>query len=135
MMQNSLTSGATELYAARTVDANPIVLGGADGDAQQQWKLAPAGNNTYTLVSRATGRCVVPLGGKPVAGTPLVQGECRPDATQRWSLQASEHGFTLRTVKGDLVAGVGKQRYGAHRVLVLQPGNGSRQQSWTAVPG
>ncbi|GAB1641708.1 RICIN domain-containing protein [Krasilnikovia sp. MM14-A1259] len=134
VLTNSLTGGAADLYAARTASGTPITLGGTDGDAQQQWKFVPAGGGTFALQSRATGKCVVPLDDSPVAGAPLVQGDCASD-TGRWSLQASDHGFTLRTTVGDLTVGVGNQRFGAHRLLVLQQGNGSRHQSWTAVPG
>jgi hypothetical protein len=135
VLTNSLTGGAADLYAARTANGTPVTLGGSDGDAQQQWKLAPAGGDTFSLQSRATGKCVVPLGGNPVAGTPLVQGDCSADSGPRWVLQLSDDGFTLRTAVGDLLVGVGTQRFGADRVLVLQNGNGSRHQSWTAVPG
>ncbi|RZU49024.1 ricin-type beta-trefoil lectin protein [Krasilnikovia cinnamomea] len=134
VLTNSLTGGAADLYAARTASGTPITLGGTDGDAQQQWKFVPASGGTFALQSRATGKCVVPLDGNLVAGTPLVQGDCTADAG-RWSLQASDYGFTLRTTVGDLAVGVGDQRFGAHRLLVLQQGNGSRHQSWTAVPG
>ncbi len=135
VLENSLTGGAADLYAARTANGTPVVLGGADGDSQQQWKLVPAGGGTFALQSKATGKCVTPLGGNPVAGAPLVQGDCASGDRQRWTLQASDHGFTLRTTVGDLVAGIGAQRFGAHRLLVLQNGDGSRHQSWTAVPG
>ena len=131
-LTNALTGGAADLYAARAAAGTPLTLSGTDDDAQQQWKLVPAGGNSYTMVSRATGKCVGPLGGKAAAGAPLVQVECG-GAAARWTLQASAYGFTLRTT-GDLVAGVGEQRFGAHRVLVLQTGNGQRHQSWTAVP-
>jgi hypothetical protein len=133
-LTNALTGGAADLYAARTANGTPLTVAGTDGDAQQQWQLVPAGTGSYSLVSRATGKCVVPLDGNPVAGAPLVQGDCGTDDGARWQLQASEYGFTLRTTVGDLVAGVGEQRFGAHRVLVLQNGNGQRHQSWTAVP-
>jgi hypothetical protein len=133
-LTNALTGGAADLYAARTANGTPLTLAETDGNAQQQWQLVPAGNGSYSLVSRATGKCVVPLDGNPVAGTPLVQGDCGTDDGARWQLQASDYGFTLRTTVGDLVAGVGQQRFGAHRVLVLQNGNGQRHQSWTAVP-
>ena len=43
VLENSLTGGAADLYAARTANGTAIVLGGADGDAQQLWKLVPAG--------------------------------------------------------------------------------------------
>ncbi|WP_433365855.1 RICIN domain-containing protein [Actinoplanes sp. CA-142083] len=133
-LTNALTGGAADLYAARTANGTPLTLAETDGNAQQQWQLVPAGNGAYSLVSRATGKCVVPLDGNPVAGTPLVQGDCGTDDGARWQLQASDYGFTMRTTVGDLVAGVGQQRFGAHRVLVLQNGNGQRHQSWTAVP-
>ena len=78
---------------------------------------------------------MVPLSGNPVAGAPLVQGDCSADSGPRWRLQPSGHGFTLRTAVGGLVVGVGAQRFGSDRVLVLQRGDGARHQSWTAVPG
>jgi hypothetical protein len=133
-LTNALTGGAADLYAARNATNTPLTLAENDGNAQQQWQLVPSGNGAYSLVSRATGNCVVPLDGNPVAGAPLVQGDCDIDDGARWQLQASPFGFTLRTTVGDLVAGVGQQRFGAHRVLVLQNGNGQRHQSWTAVP-
>ncbi|MEU4240339.1 RICIN domain-containing protein [Actinoplanes sp. NPDC026619] len=133
-LTNALTGGAADLYAARTASGTPLTLAESDGNAQQQWQLVPGGDGAYSLVSRATGKCVVPMDGNPVAGAPLVQGDCGTDDGARWKLQASDYGFTLRTAVGDLVAGVGEQRFGAHRVLVLQNGNGQRHQSWTAVP-
>ncbi|GAA0574649.1 hypothetical protein GCM10010172_69120 [Paractinoplanes ferrugineus] len=133
-LTNALTGGAADLYAARTANGTPLTLAESDGNAQQQWQLVPSGNGAYSLVSRATGKCVVPVNGNPIAGAPLVQGDCGSDEGARWQLQASDYGFTLRTTVGDLVAGVGEQRFGAHRVLVLQNGNGQRHQSWTAVP-
>jgi len=135
VLTNSLTGGAADLYAARTANGTPLTLSGSDGDAQQQWMLVPAGSGAYSLQSKATGKCVVPLFGNEVAGTPLVQGDCASDNGARWSLQASAQGFTLRSTIGDLVVGVGNQRFGAHRVLTLQNDTGARHQSWTAVPG
>ncbi|XVU23294.1 RICIN domain-containing protein [Actinoplanes sp. CA-054009] len=132
-LTNALTGGAADLYAARAALDTPITLSGTDDDAQQQWQLVPSDGGSYSLVSRATGKCVGPLGGDVVAGAPLVQVDCAAGGAD-WTLQASPYGFTLRTTVGDLVAGVGGQRFGAHRVLVLQKGNGQRHQSWTAVP-
>ncbi|WP_433826231.1 RICIN domain-containing protein [Actinoplanes sp. CA-015351] len=134
VLTNSLTGGAADLYAARDTDGTPVTLGDQDGGAQQQWQLVPAENGTYSLVSRASNRCAVALAGKPVAGAPLVQGDCYAADGARWTLQASDYGFTVRSTTGDLVIGVGAQRFGAHRVLVLQEDTGQRHQSWTAVP-
>jgi hypothetical protein len=135
VLTNSLTGGAADLYAARTANGTPLTLGESDGDAQEQWRLVPVGNTgTFTLQSKATGKCVTPLGNNPVAGAPLLQDDCA-DTTQRWQLQLSPNGFTLKTADADLVAGVGVQRFGVARVLVLQNADGARHQSWTAVPG
>ncbi|BCY13746.1 RICIN domain-containing protein [Actinoplanes sp. L3-i22] len=135
VLTNSLTGGAADLYAARAADGTPATLSSADGGNQQQWQLAPAAeaDNTYTLISRASGKCLMPLGGTPVAGAPLVQGDCSSPGT-RWRLQASAFGFTLRSETGNLAVGVGEQRFGWHRVLALEPDLGQRHQSWTAVP-
>jgi hypothetical protein len=135
VLQNALTGGAADLYAARSASGTAITLSGSEGDAQQQWMLVPAGGGMFTLRSRATGKCAVPLGGNPAPGTPLVEGDCAADNGQRWQLRLSDYGFTLHTSAGDLVAGVGEQRFGAQRLLVLQTADGSRHQSWTAVPG
>ena len=135
VLQNALTGGAADLYAARAATGTPVTLSGTDGDAQQQWKLVPAGGGTFSLRSRATGKCAVPLDGNPSAGVPLVQGDCADDGGQRWTLRLSAYGFTLHSSTGDLVVGVGAQRFGAHRLLVLQNPDGERHQSWTAVPG
>ncbi|OJF12864.1 hypothetical protein BG844_18410 [Couchioplanes caeruleus subsp. caeruleus] len=135
VLKNSLTGGAADLYAARTANGTPLTLGSADGGSQQQWKLVPAGNDSFSLQSRATGKCVVPLGGNPVAGAPLVQGDCAAAGSERWKLFATDHGFSLRTSGGDLTAGVGEQRFGTARLLVLQRPEQARHQSWTAVPG
>lgn len=135
VLMNSLTGDdAADLYAARTANGTPIVLGGAEGGAQQQWKLVPAGTDSFVLQSKATGKCVVPLDGNAVAGAPLVQGECT-DASGQWRLFATDHGFSLRTTAGGLAAGVGAQRFSAARVLVLQNPDPARHQSWTSVPG
>jgi hypothetical protein len=135
VLLNSLTGNAADLYAARTAAGTPIVLNGAEGGAQQQWKLAPAGADSFYLQSRATGKCIGPQGVNPVAGAPLVQGDCGKQDSQRWVLRLTDHGFSLNTTVGDLVVGVGAQRFGAHRLLVLQQADKSRHQSWTALPG
>ena len=134
VLTNSLTGGAADLYAARAADGTPITLGSDEGGTQQQWQLVPAGNGSYSLVSKASNRCAVPLGGAAVAGAPLVQGDCRSGIAARWTLRASAYGFTLRATTGNLVIGVGAQRFGTQRVLVLQEDTEQRHQSWTAVP-
>jgi hypothetical protein len=135
VLTNSLTGGAADLYAARSATGTPIVLNGAEGGAQQQWRLVPAGGGSFWLQSRATGKCVMPQDGNPAAGAPLVQVDCNSAGGQRWAVQNTDHGFSLGTTVGGLVMGVGAQRFGAHRLLVLQTPDQTRHQSWTALPG
>ncbi|AGL19595.1 RICIN domain-containing protein [Actinoplanes sp. N902-109] len=135
VLTNSLTGDSADLYAARTATGTPVALAGTDGGAQQQWKLVPAGSDTFALQSKATGKCIVPLGGNPVAGAPLVQGDCATNDSGRWRLFATDYGFALRTDVGGLAAGVGGQRFGELRLLVLQQPGPLRHQSWTALPG
>ncbi len=137
LLGNSLTGGAADLYGARTANGTPIVHNRAEGGAQQLWKLTPAGDGSFQLVSKVTGKCVVPLRNHPVVGTPLVQGTCsKDDTTQHWWIGRTAYGFTLRTALGDLVVGLGRQRFGGPRLLVLQtPEQGARHQSWTSLPG
>jgi hypothetical protein len=138
VLTNSLTGGAADLYAARSAIGTPIVLNGAEGGAQQQWKLVPAenGDGSVSLQSRATGKCLAPQSGNQASGAPLVQADCAADdGGQRFRVETTDHGFSLRTASGGLVVGVGSQRFGAHRVLVLQQADGVRHQSWTALPG
>jgi hypothetical protein len=135
VLTNSLTGDAADLYAARSATGTPIVLNGAEGGTQQQWKLVPAGDDTFWLQSRASGKCVLPLDGNPVAGAPLVQADCTSAGAQRWAVRNTDHGFSLGTTVGGLVVGVGAQRFGANRLLVLQTPDLARHQSWTALPG
>jgi hypothetical protein len=135
VLTNSLTGDSADLYAARTANGTPVALTGTDGGAQQQWKLIPAGSDTFTLQSKATGKCVIPLGGNPVAGSPLVQADCSKTNSGQWKLFATDYGFGLRTSVGELAAGVGSQRLGESRLLVLQSPGQARHQSWTALPG
>jgi hypothetical protein len=137
VLTNSLTGGAADLYAARNLNGTPIVQNGTEGGAQQQWRLVPAGDGSFSLQSKVTGKCVVPQLGIPAAGVPLIQADCAPDdARQRFAVEQTDHGFSLRssTTTG-LVVGVGSQRFGAHRLLVLQEFDRTRHQSWTALPG
>jgi hypothetical protein len=135
VLANSLTSSAADLYAARSAAATPLVLNRTESGAQQLWLLRPAGNGSFQMVSKASGKCVIPLRSNPVVGTPLVQGTCAEGATtQNWWVERSDHGFTLRTALGNLVVGLGNQRFGGSRVLVLQEPDKSRQQSWAALP-
>ncbi|MFI5838977.1 RICIN domain-containing protein [Catenuloplanes sp. NPDC051500] len=134
-LNNALTGGAAHLYGARTNEFTPIVVQRAEGVTQQQWSLRRVGNS-FQLVSRATEKCVIPLGGEIAAGVPLVQVTCKETAVeQHWVVLPTEHGFTLRAAGADLVIGLGEQRYGGTRVLALQSPKDQLHQSWTALPG
>jgi hypothetical protein len=129
-LNNALTGTAADLYGARTADRTPLVLQPGNGSANQQWQLQAAGTSGFRLKSKASGKCVTPLG-KAVAGAPLTQKACA--GAQLWKVTRTEAGLSLSTAKGDLVAGLGTGRYAGQRMLVLQKPTGDRQQAWTAT--
>ncbi|GAB7052561.1 RICIN domain-containing protein [Catenuloplanes indicus] len=134
-LNNALTGGAAHLYGARSNESTPIVVQRAEGVTQQQWSLRRVGD-AFQLISRVTGKCVVPLDGEVAAGVPLVQVTCKEAADeQHWVVLPTANGFTLRAAGANLVAGLGEQRYGGARVLSLQTPEGLLHQSWTALPG
>jgi hypothetical protein len=130
---NALTGRVADLFGSRTADGTPLVLYRRNGGANQQWRLEPAGSG-YLLRSRATDRCAVPLGGSAATGVPLVQAACDAATAGVWHVTTTPYGVTLSTTDG-LVIGVGAQRFGGSRLLVLQRPTGARYQSWTAQAG
>jgi hypothetical protein len=119
-MTNALSGDVADLYAAGSADRTPLVTFAGNGGANQQWQL-----DGGKLRSKATGRCVAPLG-RAVAGAPLVQQACATAAT--WQLTRTEAGLSLTT--GGLVAGLGADTYAGRPLLVLQRPTGARQQAW-----
>ena len=101
----------------------------------QQWELVPAAGGTFLLRSKATGGCAVPRGAV-ISGAVVVQQPCATaDAAQRWRIGRDASGLTLAPGSSkQLVLGVSRLRYAGQRLLVLQRADGSRYQSWTALP-
>jgi hypothetical protein len=131
---NALTGGVVRLYGSRGADGTPLVLGRGDGAADQQWQLRAAGAGRFMVRSRATGKCVAPLGAA-AAGAVVVQQVCAADdPTLRWRIVRNAHGYALATADGKLVVGVSRLRYAGQRLLVLQRPAGARYQSWSALP-
>jgi hypothetical protein len=131
---NALTGAAAQLYGSRAADGTPLVLGPRDGAADQQWQLKSLGGGRYLMRSRATGKCVAPLG-SATPGAVLIQQACaEDDPTQRWRVVRSVHGYTLTAAQAPLVIGVSRLRYAGQRLLVLQRPGGARYQSWSALP-
>ncbi|HYN93916.1 MAG TPA: RICIN domain-containing protein, partial [Pilimelia sp.] len=133
---NALTGEVADLYAGRAADRTPVVLRRGAGATSEQWRLEPAAGGTFLLRSRASGKCVTPLGGTAATGAPLVQAVCAPAAAgQRWRLTAGARGITLTAAGTDLVVGLGGSRFGgAGRLLVLQRPAGGAAQAWAAGP-
>jgi hypothetical protein len=126
-LDNALTGTSADLYGARSADRTPLVLFRSTGSANQQWQLQAAGAG-FRLKSKASGKCVTPLG-RATAGAPLTQVACSSAAV--WQVTSTEAGLTLST--GGLVAGVGANSFGGQRMLVLQKSTGERHQAWTAA--
>ncbi|HEU4421390.1 MAG TPA: RICIN domain-containing protein, partial [Pilimelia sp.] len=134
-LTNALTGGAASLYGARGAKDTPLVLGRRDTAVNQQWRLDPVPNGSYQLRSNATGQCATARGAV-VAGAVIVQQPCAAaDVTQHWRVRVGSHGFTLAPASGGaLVIGLSRLRYGGQHLLVLQPADNSRYQSWSALP-
>jgi hypothetical protein len=129
-LNNALTGTAADLYGARTADRTPLVLQSGNDSANQRWQLQAVGTNGFRIQSKASGKCVTALG-KAVAGAPLTQKACA-DA-QLWNVTRTDAGLSLRTVQGELVAGLSTGRFAGQRMLVLQRPTGDLQQAWTAT--
>lgn len=131
-LSNALTGTTADLYGARADDRTPLVLHEATGAASEQWRFESV-DGGVRLVSRATGKCVTPLGGQAVAGVPLTQGACSTDRTQVFQVSTGPAGLTLTSAAADgLVVGLGSRRYGGQSVLVLQGRDDVRHQAWVA---
>ncbi len=132
-LTNALTGTTAGLYGARAADRTPVVLNEATGAVNEQWRFETV-TGGVRLVSRATGKCVTPLGGA-VAGAPLTQAACSADRAQVFTVSTGPDGMTLAgAADGDLVVGVGSRRYGEQSVLVLQERAQVRHQAWAARP-
>src|SRR6185437_9550601 len=127
-LTNSLTGNVADLFGARSEMGTPIISYPNHNGANQQWKIQPMANGTFTIQSKATGLCVGFKDGAAAPGTPIVQQAC--DSAPLWSVQPTAHGIQLKTT-GGLVLGVGRERYFDYRLLVLQKPNDSRYQNWT----
>jgi Ricin-type beta-trefoil lectin domain-like len=127
--RNGLTGGVADVFGARAAAGTPIVLYRWHGGANQQWKLEAAPDGGFVLRSKASNLCLTPLGGRDVAGTPLVQDSCAGAA--RWTVTETARGVALTTSSG-LVVGVSSNRYFGSRLLALQSPTGARYQSWAA---
>jgi hypothetical protein len=137
-LANALTGRVADLFGSRSADGTPLVLHRSAGTADQQWKLEPVkgqAGNGFLIRSKATDKCVAPLGGTDAAGTPLVQYACNPNSpTQIWHLGTTQFGSSLST-SGGFVIGVSAQWFGGSRLLALQRPGMVRYQSWVAKAG
>lgn len=134
LLGNALTGGAAHLYGARDADGTPLVLGAADGAANQRWELRSTGDGHFLLRSTATGKCAAPHG-DAVVGAVVVQQACDlAEDRQHWHAVRSGHGFTVTAGEAALVIGVSRLRYGDAHLLVLQRQDEARYQSWSALP-
>jgi hypothetical protein len=124
---NSLTGGVADVFGARSAAGTPIIMHRQHGGANQQWKLEPAGADTYLVRSKATNECLSTTGGKDATGATLVQADCA--TALHWKLASTTYGVALSAPSG-LVAGVGNSEYFGNRLLVLQRASGAKYQSW-----
>jgi hypothetical protein len=128
VFRNAWTGRVADVFGGRSAAGTPVVAYRWHGGANQQWKLEAAAGGGYLLRAKASGLCLAPLGGRVVAGTPLVQQAC--DNAAHWTVALTADGVALTSPSG-LVVGVGASRFFGSRLLALQPPTGARYQSWT----
>lgn len=127
---NALTGEAAGVVGGRSAEGSPVVLGPRQDGVAQHWLLEPAGAETFLVKTESSGKCLA-AGGQVRAGTALVQQACQATGTTRWRIVSTTYGFALAPAGSDLLLGVGGIRYRDARMLVLQPANQCRYQSWT----
>ena len=130
-LTNSLTGNVADLFGARSEAGTPVIMYRNHNGANQQWKIQPMANGTFTIESKATGQCIGFQDGKAVQGTPIVQQSCAN--APLWTATSTRYGLQLKAT-GGLVLGVGRERYFDNRLLVLQKPNDTRYQNWTVEP-
>jgi Ricin-type beta-trefoil lectin domain-like len=83
----TLTSGhCVDISGRSTADGAAVIQWTCNGQTNQQFRLAPAGTNLFSLVAVHSGKCVAPAADATAANTALVQLPCGGAATRAWRL-------------------------------------------------
>ncbi len=88
----TMTSGScVDIYGASTADNAAVIQYACHSGTNQQFRLAPAGTNTFTVVSVGSGKCVAAA----AAGAGLVQLPCTTAASGVWRIAAGTSAATF----------------------------------------
>ncbi|WP_329200088.1 MULTISPECIES: family 20 glycosylhydrolase [unclassified Streptomyces] len=110
-----------------TASGTQLITWAPHGGANQQWRLDPAGDGSYTLVNGASTLCAdVPGSG---AGAAVVQATCTGGDSQRWQLTAlGAGGYSVANKKSALLLTTASGTDGAP--VTQQPVQSSPYQQW-----
>ncbi|MFF1610011.1 family 43 glycosylhydrolase [Amycolatopsis sp. NPDC058278] len=88
----TMTAGScVDVFGASTADNATVIQYACHSGTNQQFRLQPAGTNTFTVVSVGSGKCVAPA----ASGTGLVQLPCTTAASGVWRIAAGTSAATF----------------------------------------
>ncbi|RAG84379.1 hypothetical protein DN069_17095 [Streptacidiphilus pinicola] len=126
-MHYAVVNAATGQYLGTS--GSSLVTAAADGAADQQWQLAPAGDQGYRIANTASGELANIPGGSTAAGTQLIQYPDDHSANSQWTFTPNgSGGYTVASRSDGQVLDV------SGSAVVQQPASGAASQSWKLVP-
>jgi hypothetical protein len=106
-----------------------LVTAASNGGADQQWQLAPAGDNGYRIANAASGELANIPGGSTAAGTQLIQYPDDHGANSQWTFTPNGSGAYTVTSRSD-----GQVLDVSGSAVVQQHQSGAATQTWKLVP-
>ncbi|MFD0331794.1 RICIN domain-containing protein [Streptacidiphilus monticola] len=122
-----LVDAATGQYLGTSGSA--LVTAAADGAADQQWQLVPAGRDGYRIANAASGELANVPGNSTTAGTQLIQYPDDHGANSQWTFTPNGSGGYTVTSHLD-----GQALDVSGSAVVQEPANGAATQAWKLVP-
>ncbi|QQQ73963.1 alpha-galactosidase [Saccharothrix sp. 6-C] len=122
-----------DVYNASTADGGTVVQWGANGQANQRWRVRDVGGGHHEVVNVGSGKCLDVYGGAPATGdgVRVVQWTCNSGANQRWRFEDAGDGYARLVAQHSgkcLTVADGSTADGAQ--LVQRTCDGSTAQHW-----
>ncbi|ROP42142.1 alpha-galactosidase [Saccharothrix texasensis] len=122
-----------DVYNASTADGGNVVQWGANGQANQRWRVRDVGGGHHEVVNVGSGKCLDVYGGAPATGdgVRVVQWTCNSGANQRWRFEDAGDGYARLVAQHSgkcLTVADGSTADGAQ--LVQRTCDGSTAQHW-----
>ncbi|MCQ4080983.1 alpha-galactosidase [Streptomyces sp. RB6PN25] len=118
-----------DVSGASAADGAGIVQQPADGAADQQWQLAPAGNGSYRVANVGSGKLVNIPGPTTASGTQLIQYHDDHGSNSQWQIAPTGSGTYTITSRYD-----GQNIGTSGSSVVQEPSSAATTQQWKLVP-